>query len=246
MGRGQKKVYGEKAMKELIRQEVSEGRELKTAVLKRDIYPVVGLVSTDADIHPLMPFVYPGLGDNQRTGGQILLKKLRIEQVVTGDFSIGTGSRVSTWLIRDLILRDRSQSASILLADDTNFDYNNLLEVTSPITGTLASYLSPVNRNGYAVRQDDRFKINMSVNSPAWPTGSPLPQGVHTSVKEITFGKNGLKLNYSDNDVLNGTPENFPYFKIVCGCAAQNPQELPGIETNVQFQTVLTAYYTDA
>lgn len=239
------KRNNDKHLKELIRSEINIGRELKVATLKQTIYPVVGTVSSDVDLHQIMPLIYPGLGDNQRTGGEVILKKLRIEQIVTADFSTGTGSRVSTYLIRDLILRDRAQSGSLLLADDTNFDYNNILEITSPISGTLASYLSPINRNAYAVRQDDRFKVNMSVNAPAWPTGSPLPQGVHSSVKELTFGKNGLKLNFSNNDPLNGTSENFPYFKIVCGAPAQNPVT-ENIETNVNFQTVCTAYFTDA
>lgn len=191
---------------------------------------------TDSTVYPIMPSIRQGVqGGGARVGNEIRLKKLVIKGYMAITPSVQTTASNGAFQGRLMILRQRNHSGSAIVADNTLFQFNDLMEYDQPYTGQPNNYLQSVNSNSFVSRRDKKFRFTTATNYQTDDPESPSPDAIKYFSITLTFGKQGKKLLYKDDLINNST--NFPYFMVA---AIHNSEGSPVTGTPV------LNYYTEA
>lgn len=245
-----------KKVKEVVREELQEELEEKTAVIGVQSMTLGsssiphGNVSLSSNFIRLFPFISQGNAQyNARVGNEIRLKSVDIKMLLNfkeGDDD-ASNYHDSSLGVRVMILRQKDNNDAAGFVGDSQT--NKLLENgsistagPSSFTGTTLNLLQKINRDQFSVRYDKVFYMdrsrkfntsNLAFNRPPRPTFMS---------HRLTFGKNGLKLTYGDG--ASDSPTNFPYVMVI-GYASTIDQNAP-LNSILEYSYTANASYTDA
>lgn len=220
----------EKAVKALIHDEIDEALEDKTAyqeylqtVLDRGIPS--GTVANGANVFRILPPITQGDGRfNERVGSSLRLKEISIQGFLNyfPQVSADVLPADKKLAVRVMILRCKEFNSisealnnlptdKLLIGGSADVKPFDGIGANDGGTGPMDSFRH-INRQVFSVRYDkthymtapfyDQGLTNVNTVSEQ----STLKMWEHT----LTFGKNGLKLKYSDD--LDTNANNFPYF----------------------------------
>lgn len=193
-------------------------------------------------------------GYNIRVGDEITLKRLDIKGYVAySDITKNNEDSVRTG-VRVMILRQRDQNTDVGFV--ANSHANKILadsEIGIPgpgsFTGVPLNLLDAINRNEYAVRYDKVFNLSASLQVPqeAGTNAAKRFTGSQNNTlkffqHQLTFGKRGLKLNYTDGSSEDSN--NFPYVMVVGYANLVDGSVAPNNAVKLTLSSV--AHYTDA
>ena len=217
-----------------------------------------GDVSTSSNVFKLMaPINQSDTGEagakyNMRIGNQINLKSLDIDGFVSYRYpqvDSGLAYQDAKLAVRIMIVRAKQYNdvGKAFSAMPTNVLINNGSLVSShvgPYGGYTMDSFREINRDAFAVRYDKVHYLNAPVEIPGIsnPDYSQIPSGLKIFKKRLVFGKNGLKLTFSNQ--LDTDAENFPYFLLV-GYSSMSGINRPS-NGLVDLSITCTAKYTDA
>lgn len=230
-------------------------RVVKSIISKRLEHKVTRPMSTTANLEvvgsiqlanlnvlPIMPPISQGTNEYERTGNEIILKKLVVMAYYKQAFPV-TVNNASRAMIRHMVVRQRnSESADSVLNTPGVFLNNTILENASPYTGSIPNYNTPLNKEAFISRR----QMKRIMSTPVSPSGTLQTSG---SVDEsywmlkytLTFGQ-GKKLHFRNGGAT--FPANFPYFLMHSAAALGSNTVLPN--DAVVYNMTTTAYYTDA
>lgn len=239
-----------KSFNKRVLEVVSGTRERKIAKQNFSTISVGQEILTSSDLIHIMPDIRPGTNDNEMLGSQILLKKLTIRGIITGDVGAGTNSGNSNWLIRNMILKQKNASGSAIMEGNADFAVNEFLENSQPYAPSASVdpnelYLTPINKNAFTSKWTQKFMLSINQNQPNWAVGTAQPRATKMFTKVLTFGK-GLKLDYN---IGSGSyqPNNFPYFGAIVASAPWGDETAAYDPTgHVFYKYQILAEYTDA
>ena len=263
-GKGKTKKTFDKKVKDIIQMELAEELELKRAIIEypnqtpsREI-PSGVLGSGQQNIFKLLPPINQsqsgeaGAKYNQRVGNQINLKSIDIDGFVSYRYPLTDASLAyqdAKLAVRVMIVRAKQYNdVSKAFANmPTNVLINNGSQVSShvgPYGGYTMDSFRAINRDAFAVRYDKVHYLNapVEVAGTSNPDFGVIPSGLKIFSKRLTFGKNGLKLNFSNQ--LDTDAENFPYFLLI-GYSSMSGIVRP-TENLIDMSITCDAKYTDA
>ncbi len=224
---------------------INKQRELKVAVLHGEL-PITGTIA-GPEILQVMPNVpqsgnagaSPASQEFQRDGNSITLKKIKIRGWITQKVP-ADGAR-TRYIVRHLILRQRSANASEVLDNNgADFQSNLLLENAQAFNGSIPSLQTPVNKSAFVARYDKRHYLSSpTINQAQLDIDADQTNNFKMIQKTLTFGK-GMKLNYGTGG--SPTSMNFPYFMTL---GAATPDGVPA-DTGLTFNYTATAYFFDS
>jgi len=246
----------QKKVTEIVRKELQEELEEKTAVIgATDVFvqtPAIpnGNVFGNRNFIQLFPSIPQGTGEyNERIGNEIRLKSIDIKMLLHYK-SVGvTEPENSSIGMRVMILRQKDQGSVAGLL--SNFQGNKLLENGSTVAGPAQFFgntfnlLQKINREQFSVRYDkvhyldNPAQVGTSTGGQFFMVGPPRPKVVS---HKLTFGKQGLKLTYGD--AASTDPTNFPYVMVI-GYASTVSAFIPD-NGLVAYSYSANAKYTDA
>ena len=208
-------------------------------------YGVETEVNSGVQLNNLLSIMPPiGQGDNeyQRSGNQIMLKKIVINSYYANTFPVDSNA-VTRPMVRRWIIKQKNSNASNVLDGTTPFLNNNFLENSQAYSGSITNYNTPVNKNAFIVRRE-RKRVLPCPNSQGainQNTGS-INKSFWLISDTLTFGK-GKKLNYRTAGSVQ--PSDFDYF---LAHQASPMGDLPysAGETPVYYTQTVTAYYYDS
>lgn len=248
----------EKNVKAIVREELQEETEGKTAVIGLTDTTVDtaaipnGDVASSSNFIKLMPLIQQGTAQyNNRIGNEIRLKSLDIKMLlnVVAATASTTSIEDAGLGVRVMILRQKDQNSQLGVISD--FQGNKLVEQGSILApgpaqfdGTTWNLVQKINREQFAVRYDKVFYLDTPFKQMADPTSNAVQFPTKTKVMTHTlrFGKNGLKLTFGDGASEN--PTNFPYIMVI-GYASTTGQGTPS-PARVRYSYSSNANYTDA
>jgi hypothetical protein len=247
------------AVKEIVRKELKEELEEKTAVIGVSDATVTtaaipnGDVTSSGNVVKLFPSITQGTGQyNDRIGNEIRLKHLDIKMLLNYALpDLSTATNEDTALgVRVMILRQKDDNAAAQAIE--NFQGNKLLEngvgTAGPkqFTGQTFNLVQKINREQFSVRYDKvhNIKVNYRQSSGGATAVSQsfFPPTTKVISKRLTFGKRGLKLTYGDG--ASEEPSNFPYL-LVIGYASTVSSSVPSAGI-LRYSYSANAKYTDA
>lgn len=205
-------------------------------------------ITNSSDLLNIMPDIRQGIADNEMIGQEILLKKITIRAICTGDVGTGTNTTNSNFLIRNMILKQRSACGSSIMDGNAVFEASSLLEndqayIPSPTVDPNELYITPINKSNFISKWTQKFMLSMNQNQPNWTGQGAQPNATKFFTKTLTFGK-GLKLHY---DVGAVQPNNFPYFGAIVASAPWGDNTAAySPDGHVFYKYQLFAEYTDA
>ncbi len=225
---------------------VNTQRELKVAVLHGEL-PIQGQLNSNSVLQ-VMPDV-PQAGnvgagnaiaqEFYRDGNSITLKKIIIRGWITQKVP-ADGSR-SRYVVRHMILRQRSADAQFVLANNgAEFQFNQLLENAQPFIGDINSLQTPINKSAFVARYDRRHYLSSpTINQAQLDIDADQTNNFKMMQKTLTFGK-GMKLKYG----TGGSPksQNFPYIMTL---GAATVDGVPA-DSGLTFNYTATAYFFDS
>lgn len=246
-----------KMVKKIVREELKDELEEKVAVIgfanEQVDTPGIphGNVSASSNFAPLFPLITKGGSKyNQRIGNEIRLKHLDLEMLLAYvDQTEGGNYRDQAIGMRVMILRQKDDNDYQAFKNDAQTD--KLLQNGSIVTpgpsnfsGTTINLLQNINRDQFSVRYD---KVHYMERPRAYNTSANTyvfnkPTRPVFMKKRLTFGKNGLKLTFGDDD--STSPTNFPYLLVV-GYASSVDSSAPA-NNLVEYSYSARAVYTDA
>ena len=259
----QSKKLNEAQVKALIRDELDQELEDKHAIVSyedKGLNAAIpsGLVFNDQGnfYRLLAPIEQSQTGEagrkyNTRIGNEINLKRLDIKSYLSYAYPT-TGATANyqnaKLAVRVMIVRAKNFGQYDKALDDMPTDL--LLQTSSAAAGHVGAYtgspldsFSAINRDAFAVRYDRVHYLNAptitygatSADIVAVPSKSVLWE------HSIKFGKNGLKLHYSNT---GATEPDFPYFMII-GYSSMSGGSVPG-NGLVRMSMFSRATYQDA
>ncbi|AXH74934.1 MAG: coat protein [Cressdnaviricota sp.] len=222
---------------------VNKTQETKKAVYETPLIGFDGTIQLVGDMFRIIPPIAKGDDSWERVGQSIRLMKV----VVRGYYTMKVGEAASG--------NSRINARHFFLKSKQNNDYRDvaaadvakLLEAPvasgQPFNGTAQRYMTPVNRDQFTVRGDNKFKMGTNVIYTSTAGNlAETTQSVKYFTKTFSFGKNGKKIVYEDE--TTNTPINFPYFHSLGYCKSDGGV-LPGTDL-LQMSYTSTAYYKDA
>lgn len=253
----------ERSVKQIVRKELDEELEDKLAIVSYEDKGLTanipsGLVFNDqGSFYRLLAPVEQsttaeaGRKYNTRIGNTINLKHIDLNGYLSYAYdSVGTNAPQNNKLaVRVMIVRAKKYGQYDIALDDMPTDV--LLQTASNASGNVGGYagdpldsFASINRDAFAVRYDKVFYLNAPVITyGATSTNTTtIPSALKMFKHRLTFGKNGLKLTYSNTDASE--PENFPYFMIV-GYSSMTTNAIPG-DSLVRMSMFSKATYQDA
>lgn len=263
MPKGTVKKTFDKKVKEIVQMELAEELEHKIAIKE---YPnqnpsreiPSGDVSTQANIFKLLPPINQstagesGAKYNMRIGNQINLKSLDMDGFIAYRYpqvDSGIAYQDAKLAVRVMIVRAKQYNdvGKAFASMPTQVLINNGSEVSShvgPYGGYTMDSFREINRDAFAVRYDKVHYLNAPVEIPGIsnPDYSQIPSGLKIFRKRLVFGKNGLKLTFSNQ--LDTDAENFPYFLLI-GYSSMSGTARPS-NGLIDFSLTCSAKYTDA
>ena len=237
-----------KSFEKRVLEIVSHTRETKTQKQNFTTIAVGDNITNSSNLMSLMPDIRQGTADNEMIGSQILLKKITIRGICTGDVGTGTNTTNSSFLIRNMVLKQRSASGSAIMEGNADFEANSLLENDTAYVPTTTVppnelYMTPINKTNFISKWTQKFMLSMNQNQPNWTGQGAQPSATKFFTKTLTFGK-GLKLHY---DVGETQPNNFPYFGAIVASAPWGTSAAAySPDGHVYYKYQLFCEYTDA
>ncbi len=225
----------QKSVKAIVREELREELEEKicqvdygNVLLKRSI-PSGSVTNGAGNFFKLMPLIQQsttglaGAKYNERIGNEIRLKELDIHGYMSynGSFNQESSPNDSKLAVRVMILRAKTVSDQLTLFDnmptDTLIRQGAFGGTGGPTTydGFVLDSFRDINRDTFAVKFDKVYYINAPVAVPGTTDVdlSFVPSGLKILRHKIKFGKNGLKLKYSEQQ--DTEPNNLGLFMVV-------------------------------
>lgn len=186
---------------------------------------------------------------NMRVGDEITLKSLAIKGFVSmNDLTLAQQQNCRVG-VRVMILRQRDENTSLGFVTNAHADKlleNGDLAVPGPaaFTGRPLNLIQEINRELYAVRYDKTFYLAQSYDGDGAATVNqgPVKPTLKFFQHDMTFGKRGLKLKYTDGN--SDTPNNFPYVMVIGYTNLVDNAAATNGQVNVTMNAVAT--YTDA
>ncbi len=241
--RGQRKKRPRISFNKRVLSVLNSQRELKVSVPNGSEHTVEQQISHPAgSLIGIMPPIAQGDNEYQRSGNQITLKKIVINAYYMLAFPIADNADTRA-LIRHMIVKQRNSNASNILDGTTPFLENNVLENSSPYTGGITNFNTPINRNGFTVRKQIK-RIMSCPNSQGLTnqnTGS-INKSYFMVTYTMTFGK-GKKLNY--RTAGSNQPADFDYF-LMHSASPMGEDTFFHDSTPVYYTQTATAYYYDS
>lgn len=254
----------ERSVKQIVRKELDEELEDKNAIVSyQDTFikapiPSGAVFNNQGNFFRLLaPIEQSTQGEagrkyNSRIGNEITLKHLDLNGYLS--YSYATTGATSNYqnaklAVRVMIVRAKKYNQYDIALDEMPTDM--LLTTASNTSGNVGSFtglpldsFSAINRDAFAVRYDRVHYLNAPTIT--YGTTSTDTVAVPSSNKifkhRLTFGKNGLKLNYSNTNATE--PENFPYFMVI-GYSSMSGSSAPG-NSLVRMSLFSKAVYQDA
>lgn len=251
------------AVKEIVREEISEEIEDKKALVSYDNKTLnANIPSGDVQssfnymrlLGPIDQISFSQTaqqqgGYNIRVGDEIMLKHVDIEGFVSmNDLTLGQQQNCRVG-VRVMILKQRDENSDVGFV--SNSHANKLLmngELANPgpgaFTGRPLNTIQNINRDLYAVRYDKTFYLSQSLDGDGSTTNNqgPVKPTLKFFQHRLTFGKRGLKLKYSDGNA--DTPNNFPYVMVVGYSNLVDSSAATNGAVNITMNSVAT--YTDS
>ena len=264
--KSQRKTF-DKRVKEIVQMELDEELEEKIAIVEypnqvpsREIPTGNIAITAQQNIFKLLPAIPQSTaGDagakyNMRIGNQVNLKELDIDGFLSYRYPL-TDSSVAypdaKLAVRVMIVRAKQfNDLQKAFADmPTNVLIRNgsaLSNHVGPYGGYTMDSFREINRDAFAVRYDKVHYLNAPVEIPGGATlGSDfgvIPSGLKLFRKKLKFGKNGMKLTFSNQ--TDEDAENFPYFLLV-GYSSMSGTSRPN-DNLIDMSITCRAKYTDA
>lgn len=189
---------------------------------------------------------------NTRIGNEISLKHLDLNGYLSYAYNqVGASSAPQNvkLAVRVMIVRAKKYGQYAVALDDMPTDV--LLQTSSDAAGNVGAFtgapldsFSAINRDAFAVRYDKTFYLNApTITYGVTSTDTTqIPSALKMFKHKINFGKNGLKLTYSNTAATE--PENFPYFMVI-GYSSMSAGSVPG-DSLVRMSMFSKATYQDA
>lgn len=263
MGRKEPKLAKrtEKAVKALIRKELSHELEEKTAVQDYENQIInaaipSGLVfNSQGNFYQLLPPIAQStIGEagkkyNQRISNEIILKSLRVKGYLSYNYPTAAATinyQNAKLAVRVMIVKAKDYNEANLAFDDMPTDRLLCSDSgvnTRAFNGDALSSFSKINRDAFTVKYDRVFYLSAptityggtSTDTTAIPSANKLWS--HT----MRFGKRGLKLKFQNT---NDEVPNFPYWLMV-GYSSCSGSSIPG-NGLVRMSVQCLGKYTDA
>jgi len=218
-------------------------RELKVSTPYGSEHVVKRAISNaNGSIISIMPGIAQGDNEYERSGNQITLKKIVVNAYYMLAFPIADNADTRA-LVRHIIIKQRNSNASNILDGTTPLLGNNILENSSPYTGGITDYNTPINKNAFTVRK--QIKKVMSCPNSQGATNQnagSINKSYFMVTYTITFGK-GKKLNY--RTAGSSQPADFDYF--LMHTASPMGEDTFFHDTSpVYYTQTVTAYYYDS
>lgn len=243
-------------VKAIVNKQLSKELEEKVAVIgERNAQATAnipdGNVSSSANFISLLPPIPQGDGQyNHRVGNEIRLKRLDLTCLLQYKDAAGSGNYKDQSLgVRVMILKQKDNNDEAGFRADAQTD--KLLEngsIVTPgpsgFTGTTLNLVQKINREQFTVRYD---KVHYIDRPREFNTGAntyvfnkpPRPTIIK---KQLSFGKNGLKLTFGSAGSIN--PTNWPYVMVI-GYASTMDNAKPSDEL-LEYTYSANAVYSDA
>uniref|UniRef100_UPI004047896F hypothetical protein n=1 Tax=Yoonia sp. TaxID=2212373 RepID=UPI004047896F len=204
---------------------------------------------TGANLIQVMPDIGQGDGEMDRTGNQIMLKKVVVRGYYKQTFPIlSNGDSRAT--VRHMLLKQRnSESAAEVLNVASNpnlFLAGGILENSASYLGSIEDFNTPINTSAFICRRQLKKVMSAPVGTfnpaPSFDeAGGDLGSSYYMFQYTITFGK-GKKLFYRNQAAV--APANFPYFIAHGASALGSNIALP--LNSVVYNHTATAYFFDS
>lgn len=246
----------ERSVKQIVQKELTQELEEKVAVIGFGNEPIdtpaipSGNVATKSNFAPLFPLITQGDGKyNERIGNEIRLKHLDLEMLLAYVTQTGENNFVDQSIgVRVMILRQKDMNDYQAFKDDAQTD--KLLQSSginagpTNFSGTTINLCQKINRDQFSVRYDKVHYIDRprAYNTNSADTVYVKPTRPVFVKKRLTFGKRGLKLQFSNDDA--GSPTNFPYIMVI-GYASAVDGNVPS-NNLIEYTYSSRAVYTDA
>jgi len=263
--RGKFVRLNERTVKNLIREEIQDELEEKTALIGGSNTAVQspsipsGNVTANSNFPRIFPLITQGVGQyNFRIGNEIRLKHLDIKMLLQYVRPFDELDYTDTTVgVRVMILRQKDSNSDV----DTvgNFQGDKLLEngnivVPGPsdFNGRTINLVQKINRDQFSVRYDKTFYLDKPLQIPTSTAVPPQTSGATIVYNKpprpvvmnhrLKFGKKGLSLTFGN--ATSDTPTNFPYVMVI-GYASTISTSAPS-NGLVQYSYTANADYTDA
>ncbi len=230
----------EKSVKQIVQNELQEELEEKhalidyeTVALKRAI-PSGVVINGQGNYFKLLPPItqdalQSGRAYNTRIGNTVSLKEIDILGMVSyaNSNAAQTVYQNGKIAVRVMILRAKQFNEADQAFDNMPADqlirFGNTAgtnEGPAAFTGSSVDAFRSINRDAFAVRMDKLIYLDAPVILPgsSQPDVTVIPSRAKMFKHTLSFGKNGLKLNFTNNN--DDQANNFPYF-MVMGYAGQ-------------------------
>lgn len=253
----------EKEVKKIVRNEIDDDLEDKCAIVSYEDKSLTasipsGLVFNDqGSFYRLLAPVSQsttseaGRKYNTRIGNEITLKHIDLHGYLNYAYdSVGTSAPQNAKLaVRVMIVKAKKYGQYDVALDAMPTDV--LLQTSSNASGNVGGYagnpldsFATINRDAFSVRYDKVHYLNApTITYGTTSTNTTTnPSALKMFRHRMNFGKNGLKLTYSNTDASE--PENFPYFMIV-GYSSMVTNVIPG-DGLVRFSMFSKASFQDA
>lgn len=193
-GRGKRGYRGRprKSFEKRVMDIVSSTRETKTQKQNFTTIAVGDNITNSSNLMNIMPDIRQGIAENEMIGSQILLKRITIRAICTGDVGTGTNTTNSSFLIRNMILKQRSASGSAIMEGNADFEANSLLENDTAYIPTTTVppnelYMTPINKTNFISKWTQKFMLSMNQNQPNWTGGGCTTERNQILYKNFDF-----------------------------------------------------------
>ncbi len=251
-------------VKDIVREELREELEEKQAIVQYDNIPVIREIASgvvfngQGNFFKILPPINQsttgeaGNAYGERIGNEISLKHIQLRYFLNYSNPEADDARPQDHKIavRVMLLKCKQYNDVNAAFDDMPTDKLLRFGTTAGASGVANFNADPldsfsdINRDLFSVRYD---KVH-TLTAPVDITGatsvntSVVPSGLKFGEYRMTFGKNGLKLKFSDDNTSEAN--NFPYFLAV-GSSSLSDANKPASQL-AEMTLNCSAAYTDA
>lgn len=235
----------ERAVKAIVRDEIDEAQEDKTAYqeylqsrLDRNIPS--GAVANGANVFKILPPISQGDSRfNERVGSSLRLKEIDIQGFLHyfPNFATDVLPADKKLAVRVMILKCKEYGAvdkafanlptdKLLIGGPADVKPFDAVGASDGGTGPLDPFRH-INRQVFSVRYDKLHYMNAPFYDPELTlvNTTSQPSSLKMWSHKMTFGKNGLKLRYADDG--DAEANNFPYFLCIGYASMSNASITP-------------------